>query len=489
MTADAYEPPICDACGRLLDGGAQGDLCSTCARVLTFGAPEPEPELVAEAVAGRKLVSAERWAQLRGEAPAAAAGVSSPEPEAGWLDGAPMDPLAVPAEALPPMAGYPFLPASGGACALLTSPTGAGKSEFAQACAYDAAWHGIRTAYLGHEVSGTEFNARAAILADARGDQIDESLREQLGRVRYLDAVPTLERAWAASEAWVAGVVGAYDVLILDPLSAVESALALNFEQSNHDYIAFHDRIVQPLVARGVRVVLLDNIGHALEARSRAKGASAKQDRADLTFSCSPSASPAGLIVRAQKIRSARAPHRRGDEWIFHRGSRLIEKRAASADAAETTFRPTVLMQRVSEELERAGVLSKGAVRRNVTGRNEYKDAALDLLVRDGYVARDRDGYRSLKPFRDSDPAPHPAQRGIAALPIMPEAAPQPAPAPEGSPAHPAFNKGQGAGCTEPSSGTASSDLGGYPNICVCADGGEGDGERCERCWGWQVEL
>ena len=277
-------------------------------------------------------------------------------------------------------------------------------------------------------------------------------------------------------------------MLILDPLSAAESALALNFEQSNHDYIAFHDRIIQPLLARGVRVVLLDNIGHALEAKGRAKGASAKQDRADLTFSCSPSASPAGLIVRAAKVRSARAPHRRGDEWIFHRGVRTIQKRAASSDPAETVFRPTVLMQRVSEELERAGTLSKSALRRNVKGRNEYVDQAIQALESDGFVAHDPDGYRSVRPFREGDPAPHPAPLASAALPIMPHTAPQPAPASEGSPAHPAFNKGQGAGCTEPSSGTASSDVSGYP-ICHCFDGGQGDGERCERCFGWRVEA
>ena len=43
-----------------------------------------------------------------------ASGAASPAPlDDGWLEGSPMDPLAVPAEPLAPMEGYPFLPVSG----------------------------------------------------------------------------------------------------------------------------------------------------------------------------------------------------------------------------------------------------------------------------------------------------------------------------------------------------------------------------------------
>src|SRR5579875_352519 len=142
-----HEPLLCTSCAAPLAVDSPDGRCGPCARaeerLYSFGLSGPEP------------VTADDLAQLRGEAPAAAT-PAAPEPaplEDGWLEGSPMDPLAVPAEPLAPMAGYPFLPASGGACALLVSPTGAGKSEFAEACAYDGAKWGVRTAYLGHEVS------------------------------------------------------------------------------------------------------------------------------------------------------------------------------------------------------------------------------------------------------------------------------------------------------------------------------------------------
>jgi hypothetical protein len=103
--------------------------------------------------------------------------------EEHWLAGQPMDPCAVPADPIPAMPGYPYLPASGGGCALIVSPTGAGKSDLLGTCGYDGARAGIRTLYLGHEISESEFNARAAKLAELRGDPIDQALRDQLANV------------------------------------------------------------------------------------------------------------------------------------------------------------------------------------------------------------------------------------------------------------------------------------------------------------------
>ena len=54
-----------------------------------------------------------------------------------WLEGAPMDPTAEAAEPLPTLAGFPFLhPAT---AAVVSGPTGGGRSSLIQACAYDAA--------------------------------------------------------------------------------------------------------------------------------------------------------------------------------------------------------------------------------------------------------------------------------------------------------------------------------------------------------------
>ena len=60
-------------------------------------------------------------------------------------------------------------------------------------------------------------------------------------------------------------------------------ALSLDFDKSNDDWVRFFDRLIQPVTAAGVTTLLIDNVGHSEEAKRRAKGASAKSDRADLT--------------------------------------------------------------------------------------------------------------------------------------------------------------------------------------------------------------
>src|SRR5262249_39993354 len=154
-------------------------------------------------------------------------------------------------------------------------------------------------------------------------------------------------------DGWVNGIAAAYDLVVIDPLSSVASALDLNFDQSNAEFVKFYDRLVQPLTVRGITVVIVENVGHALEAKSRAKGASAKQDRAALTFSCSLISPPPGLVIRAHKVRTVRAAFQRGDEWIFDRDTQTIERRHTAAGDQPETFRPTVLMQRVAELVER----------------------------------------------------------------------------------------------------------------------------------------
>lgn len=310
-----------------------------------------------------------------------------------WLAGAPMDPAAIPPEPLPTLAGVPFLfPGSG---VLIIGPTGGGRSSLIEAVLYDAALAGVAAAYLGHEVTDVEFNARAAKLAEIRGHPIDAELCAGLARVRYLDLTDTICHAWEHPTEWADGIVERFQIVGIDPLSAVESALGLNFEQRNTDYIAFYDKLIQPLTRRGVIVLKADNIGHALEAQGRAKGASAKHDRADIALSCSLTSNPVGLRITAKKVRSSRAPFRRGDEWIFDRDTQAV--RAAGEPEAEQPFRPTVLMEKVSTYLEDAGkAVSKRAIRADVPGRNEYIDQALNVLVQEHHITRDTDGYQSV---------------------------------------------------------------------------------------------
>ncbi len=147
---------------------------------------------------------------------------------------------------------------------------------------------------------------------------------------------------------------------------------------------------MQPLTTNGVTVAIVDNVGWAPEARNRAKGASAKLDRVDLAFSCSTSAGSTGLIVKAQKVRSVRAAFRKGDEWLFVRDTQQIDRLTTTTggDTEHKTFRPTVLMERVSKLVEANPGIGKKDIRKGVTGRGKYVDDALQVLVDDGYIER-----------------------------------------------------------------------------------------------------
>ena len=124
-----------------------------------------------------------------------------------------MDPQAVAAEPLPTVPGFPFLHA--GAGAVVVGPTGGGRSSLVQACAYDGSAHGVRTAYLGSEVTEGEFHARAADLANRRGDDIDDDLRAQLAAVRYLNLASTIVRAARRPKEWANEIVERFDVCLL----------------------------------------------------------------------------------------------------------------------------------------------------------------------------------------------------------------------------------------------------------------------------------
>ena len=329
-------------------------------------------------------------------------------PATDWLTGSPMDPDAIPAEPLPALPGFPFM--HRGMAVLIVGPTGGGRSSLIETGLYDAAKAGLRCCYLGHEITSDEFNARAALIARLRGDTVDDELRAQLARVRYVDLASTVIQAWGAPDAWVEGIVAAYDIVAFDPLSAVESALDLNFEQRNSHYVAFHDKLVKPVTAKGVTVALIDNIGHAIEARSRAKGASAKADRADLTFSCRLVPSPAALVVKLHKVRSVRTAHRHGDEWIFYRDSQTIERFTGGGDedGDEDGFRPTGYMEKVSRFLEdEPDPQSLNAIKKTVRGKVDYVTKAVRCLVREEFVQRHDSGqshrHSSLRPYRETD--------------------------------------------------------------------------------------
>jgi hypothetical protein len=331
---------------------------------------------------------------------------------ADWLAGEPMDPTRTPGEPMAPLPGTPLPP---GMAVLVSGPTGGGRSMFAEVLHYDSARAGVSSAYLGAEITRDEYDARAAEIASCRGDALTPELREALQRARYLDLPETISHAWVDPDAWVAAIVARYRWLTLDPFSHVASALALDFE-SNTDYEKFHDRLIGPLIRAGVTVLSADNIGHADDAKTRAKGASAKQDRADLHLSCARSTNPPGLAITAKKVRSVRAGITRGDEWLFARDTLRLVPRERDTTDTPNTFRPTAVMAKVSAAIERNPGLSKRAIRETVGGKSATVLLALELLISEGYVRpeAEQDGRKT--------------QRHYPANPYTEPTAPQPLP-------------------------------------------------------------
>ena len=239
-----------------------------------------------------------------------------------WLVGSPMDPCAVASDPLPPLPGFPFLHAGMGA--VISGPSGKGRSSAVIACAYDAACEGLRVLYLGSEVTEDEFNARARLLMDKREDD-SEDVRSHLARVRYLDLRETLARAHGSPAEWLAGVGPHYDVIIIDPLN---DALSVVRDRRNRaegiEYVEFYGSLIEPLRAHGTAVLMLDNVGHADDAKDRPLGTSAKMHKADLLFSCSALEDPPRLQIVATKVRSVRAAFKNGMAWVIDDATQTV---------------------------------------------------------------------------------------------------------------------------------------------------------------------
>jgi hypothetical protein len=377
-------------------------LCPVCPATLRV-ALEDDGQVVTDCPGGcaqSEIADALHFRTAPAEGFADGSGSVDPHPS-HWLDGAPMDPAAEPPEPANAIPGFPFL--IRGSAAVIVGPTGGGRSSLVQAAAYDAAAWGVRVAYLGHEVTEEEFNTRAADLAQRRGDPVTDELRASLGAVRYFDLATVVPRAWDDPAGWVTGMRDRFDVVIVDPLAAVASMLDLDFDKSNQEFSRFYDLFVQPLVKAGVSVVMLDNVGHAIEAKSRAKGASAKQDRPDLTFHCKTRAQPAGLLIITGKTRSVRVPFRRGDAWVFDRETQRIQRENTTTQETSTIWRPTVLMQRVSGAVAATPGISRTAIRNTVQGKAQTLGTALDLLIADGYVEVRNGGHFPVRPFPGPD--------------------------------------------------------------------------------------
>lgn len=194
---------------------------------------------------------------------------------------------------------------------------------------------------------------------------------------------------------------------------------------SNSDVASFMALLPRPLAALGPAVVLIDHVTKSADSRGRyAIGAQHKLAGLDGAAYTLDLVQPFGhgrkglARIDVAKDRPGRVrEHASGGKHIAELhltseadGSVFAELRAPDGTASAGTFRPTVLMERVSRHLEdHPDGQTQRQVLDAVTGKRDAKRTALDVLVSESHVdldsAQRSHTYRSLTPYRESDPA------------------------------------------------------------------------------------
>lgn len=338
---------------------------------LAFGDPGPEPGAPSLA----ELEGADRGTTAAA-APAqalAAARIDLVErigegiPERRWVPG-----------------GEPWLLA--GKRYLLPAPAGTGKSLLAVIVGVEVVAAGGTVAVLDVENGADEYTRRLADVLAARedGEQLTAACS---ARFLYYDW-PALKVNWDGDE-WAAACAGV-DLAIFDSSRMMLSAAGLA-EDSNDDYSEFVNGLLVPLARAGIATAVLDNTGHDGD---RARGASAKSDLNEVVY----------VVGTGEPFDREQAGHLR----LVRKRTRFSELPATLSvpigggtygpvEEVEPTpdadgFRPTTLMEWISEAVELEPGLTTNAITTAVKGKTEAKRIALQLLVAEGYLRVEREG-------------------------------------------------------------------------------------------------
>jgi hypothetical protein len=270
---------------------------------------------------------------------------------------------------------------------LLVAKAGSGKSLVALVVATDVVGAGGTVAIVDVENGEDEYARRLDDVLRAREDEgLEDACRE---RLRYY-AYPRLSGSWGEDE-WAAAFEGV-DLVVFDSSRLILSAHGLA-EDSNDDYASFADSRLVPLSQAGTATLVLDNTGHD---QDRARGAKAKDDLNEVVYLVKVAERFGRHISGAVRL----ARHR--DRFDLPRALRVplgggtygpvaVDDTAAT-DADSEGFRPTTLMERITEALEMESGLSVTKLREAVQGNTRAKDHALRLLVAEGYVRVEQQG-------------------------------------------------------------------------------------------------
>lgn len=197
------------------------------------------------------------------------------------------------------------------------------------------------------------------------------------------------------------------DLVVLDGVTEAMQLAGMKLED-NADVAAFMAALPRRFADAGSAVLMIDHVVKDRESRGRyAIGGQHKLAAVDVAFSLKVlepfGRGKSGAV--AIQLEKDRPGHLRA----LADGKRIAVMRVDAASDGEFTidleppgehrpggFRPTVLMERVSEFVAANPGLSKNAIRAGVKGRNDAVDLALELLVSEKFVRVAVEGQRHL---------------------------------------------------------------------------------------------
>lgn len=298
-----------------------------------------------------------------------------------------------------------------------------GKSLVAQAEAARVLADAGRVAYIDFE------SDQGAVVTRLR--QLGAATEQIRAALHYLRPEVTPYGLLHEREAWSTLLAHTYDLVVIDGVT--EALVTYGAGSMDNDEITGWMRRVPRLIAQrtGAAVVLIDHVSKNSESRGRfAIGAQAKLAALDGAAYSVEVVEALGRGMRgvvSMRIGKDRPGAVRPHGGPFRKSDRTQEAARVVIDSTgdsgtirahveapdrkvndePSTFRPTHLMERVSQHLALVGPSSLREIIKSVTGNEKALGQAVVVLVDEGFIAVEKVGQKHLhglvKPFSEAD--------------------------------------------------------------------------------------
>lgn len=255
----------------------------------------------------------------------------------------------------------------------------------------------VRVAVLDRENGAGRYARRLELVMDYMGLTADERARVDANLTYY--AFPALRRG--DHEEMIAEF-REVDLVVLDSQRQFLTNLGYK-EDSADDYAEFMVFIIEPLFAKGVATLILDNTGHGDQTRGR--GSSAKGDVNDVLLSLKKTLpfdeetqGEVELTIEDSRDGSTGSWKMALGNGVFGTWGRRSTPTPDGPDPA--------LLEAASLAVEAEPGIGKKRLRTALTGRMDKRDRAIDWLAANGHIevtTADSGGaqqHRPVKPYR-----------------------------------------------------------------------------------------